>query len=634
MCGIGAIVHKQAGRVDALEPKLELMNKLQEHRGPDGAGLWCNDTQSVGLAHRRLSIIDIDGGTQPMEGTNGTILSYNGEVYNYKQLRREIHSYEFRTNSDSEAILASYEQWGDECPNHLRGMFSFAIWDPQRQLLFCARDRMGIKPLYYTEVDDVFYCASEVKALLPFLHDIEVEEKALKEYLHFQLYMEADTLFKGIKQLPAGHCLTLHNGKLCVHRYWNVQYSLDLDHTEHYFERRLQAALEDSVSSHLVSDVPVGSYVSGGIDSSAIATLAVREQNREMPLYCGRFNLGAAYDESPYAQLCADAVQCPLEIIDINADDFVNNLSKVVYHLDYPVAGPGSFSQYMVSASVAKTMKVVLGGQGGDEIFGGYTRYLIAYFEQSIKGAINGTKHNANYIVDYDSMVPNLKYLKSYIPLLQSLFSNNLFGDFAQRYYQLINRSQNASGAIRWEDLGSYEPYDSFLSIFNANNVSACSLFDRMTHFDFKTLLPALLQVEDRVSMAHGLESRVPLLDHSIVELAATVPAMIKFKAGKPKRLLIKAVKDLLPSKILEREDKMGFPTPFIHWAKGEAHDFIVDIFKSSAAQSRGYVDTNKLLHGIEHSSEFSRELWGLLCLELWHQIYIDRAQDYTTMCP
>ncbi len=293
----------------------------------------------------------------------------------------------------------------------------------------------------------------------------------------------------------------------------------------------------------------------------------------------GKFNYGPEYDESGYARAMANWCEFGLHEIEITASDFVENIRKVIYHLDYPVAGPGSFPQYMVSQCAARYRKVLLGGQGGDEIFGGYTRYLISYFEQCIKAAIDGDMHKGNFIVTYESIIPNLTALRNYKQLLQEFWREGLFDDMDRRYFRLINRAPLLKDEINWDFLGDYSPFETFRGMFNCHNVRKESYFDLMTHFDFKTLLPALLQVEDRVSMAHIWESRVPLLYHPLVEVAATIPSNIKFRNGDMKHIFKKAVRPFLPDVIANRQDKMGFPTPLTEWIKGEAHDFVFDVF-------------------------------------------------------
>ena len=631
MCGIAGVARLGSGPIAELPTALGAMNCLIAHRGPDGQGTWRHPSGRAGFTHRRLSIIDLVSGDQPMRDEAGNWIAYNGEVYNYIELRRELGVDGFRTTSDTEVILAAYRRWGQDCLDHLRGMFAFAIWDESRQALFCARDRFGIKPFYYATVGGNLYFASEIKALLPFLPDIETDLDGFKDYLSFQFCLGGKTLFKGVQELLPGHLLEVRDGTLSCRRYWEVYYQPDFSHTSRYFEERFSELLADSVRFHRRADVPVGAYISGGLDSSVVASLAAPEEGSNFVGFTGKFLQQPGYDESPYARALAEFRGFTLHELEITDRDFVANLERVVYHLDFPVAGPGSFPQYMVSQLAARHRKVLLGGQGGDEIFGGYTRYLVAYFEQCIKGAIEGTTHSGNFVVTYESIIPNLVALRNYKPMLQEFWREGLFDDLDRRYFRLINRAPTLGDEINWAALGAYDPFESFRSIFHGDNVGKESYFDSMTHFDFKTLLPALLQVEDRVSMAHGLESRVPFLDHPIVELAATVPANIKFENGNMKHVLRTAVRDLLPAAIYERTDKMGFPVPLHEWITqpGPVRDFVVDVFSSQAARSRELVDNRKTLAGLNQEKRFGRKAWGLLCLELWQRNFHDRPHVF-----
>ncbi|MBK9640612.1 MAG: asparagine synthase (glutamine-hydrolyzing) [Saprospiraceae bacterium] len=630
MCGIAGIYQKRILKKDhSFMQELQSMHELIKHRGPDGEGIWTSQDFKVGMCHRRLSIIDTsETGHQPMQALGGRFtITYNGEIYNYLELRNELKDcFQFKTQSDTEVILASYQKWGEGCVEHFRGMFAFVIWDADTKTLFAARDRFGIKPFYFHDNESRFYFGSECKAIFPYLNDKKVDLEGLKDYLAFQFCQEGKTLFEGIRELQPGHKLRLNDKGLSIERYWEVHYVPDFLHTSNYFEERLRDLLEDSVKYHLRSDVPVGAYVSGGLDSSAIASIASDLEGENFLGFTGKFSFSKDYDESSYARLLCDNKGFKLHEIDITDQDFINSINKVIYHLDYPVAGPGSFPQYMVSGLASKYRKVVLGGQGGDEIFGGYTRYLIAYFEQCIKAAIEGTDKSGNFIVTYESIIPNLISLRNYKPMLTEFWKEGLFEERDKRYFRLINRAPQLGDAIRWDLLGAYSPYESFKKIFEGDNVGKQSYFDQMTHFDFKTLLPALLQVEDRMSMANGLESRVPLLDHPIVELAATIPSNIKFENGDMKHIFKKMVTKYLPKEILERKDKMGFPTPLVEWSrKGPVKDFIFDTFNSTKALNRDFIDNKKVLQKIENESKFGRNLWGFLCLEIWHQEFFDK---------
>jgi len=631
VCGIAGAIDLAGRPIPELGRRLDVMNELQAHRGPDGQATWKHDRGHVGFAHRRLAIIDLSTGDQPMTDGRGSWLSYNGEMYNYIELRAEIGGAAFRTTSDTEVAIRAYQEWGPDCLKKFRGMFAFSLWDERTDTLFCARDRFGIKPFYYTVVDGVLYFASEIKALVPFLPAVETDVEGLKDYLCFQFCLGGKTLFKGVKELLPGHMLLVRDGKVTVSRYWEVYYQPDFHHTAAYFESAIQDLVAESVALHLRADVPVGAYLSGGLDSSIVASLAAEKEGSSFLSFTGRFGKDAAYDESDYARELAEWKGFQVLDIDIGADDFVKSMEKVIYHLDMPVAGPGSFPQYVVSQLAAKHRKVVLGGQGGDEIFGGYARYLVAYFEQCIKGAIEGTMQSGRFVVTYESIIPNLVALKNYKPMLQEFWRDGLFDDLDRRYFRLINRAPSLGDEINWAALGQYDPYETFRGIFHGTNVDHESYFDSMTHFDFKTLLPALLQVEDRVSMAHGLESRVPFLDHRIVELAATIPADIKFENGNMKHVLRTAMRSRLPARIADRQDKMGFPVPLHEWiaAPGAVRDFVRDIFSSRAARSRELIDNSRVLKRMDGESRFGRQIWGLLSLELWQRSFHDRAHEY-----
>ncbi len=633
MCGIAGIVSLDGTPIPGLERRLKVMSSLIAHRGPDGHGFWQAPDARCGFAHRRLAIIDLSPqGAQPMTGNNGSVITFNGEIYNYPELRDVLRQrWQFQSHSDTETILAAYERWGPQCVDHLRGMFSFAIWSDNT--FFAARDQFGIKPFYYAEVDGLLYFASEIKALLPFLPEIETDASALAEYLTFQYQISAQNLFRHVHALMPGHSLTIQNGRAVAARYWDVDYRADLDHTSRYFENKVAELMHESMDYHMRSDVPVGSYLSGGVDSSLVTALSSGSDKSARIGFHGKFLESPAYDESHHARSAAEHSGIAFQEVAITADDFRKNISKVIYHLDHPVAGPGSFPQYMVSELASRHVKVVLGGQGGDEVFGGYARYLVAYLEQSLKSAIDGTYNNGSYVVTPQSIIPNLTVLQEYKPLLQQFFAEGLFGEMDDRYFRLIDRSSDMQEEVNWNDLDMAGVVERYRSIFNSGrNVRKEAYFDSMTHFDFKCLLPALLQVEDRMSMAHGLEARVPFLDKPLVELAATIPAIIKFPGGRMKHLLRNFAAGYLPDNIINRRDKMGFPVPLKEWYAGELNEFVRDVFSSSSARHRPYLVNEAISRNFDRGSQFSRKTWGLLSLELWHQSFHDRAHQYRAM--
>jgi asparagine synthase (glutamine-hydrolysing) len=633
MCGIAGAVSLTRTRIRNLDRALGAMSELIAHRGPDGFGFWRAPDATCGLAHRRLAIIDLSAaGHQPMTAPNGTVITYNGEIYNYRELMDKLATgWHFRSRSDTETILAAFARSGTDCLRELRGMFAFALWDGER--LFAARDRFGIKPFYYAVVDDVFYFASEIKALLPLLPEIATEPDALAEYLTFQYTIGDRSLFKHVHQLLPGHALIVRNGAVRVFRYWDVHYDIDWDHRAGWFSNKMRGLLEDSVRVHLRSDVPVGAYISGGIDSSLIGSLAARQPTSARLGFHGKFTQFPGYDESHHARAVCDQNGIDLHEIEIEASDFRDNLAKVIYHLDQPVAGPGSFPQYMVSKLAAEHVKVVLGGQGGDEIFGGYARYLIAYLEQSLKAAIEGTYRNGNFVVTPQSIIPHLTVLQEYKPLIRQLFSKGLFGPLDERYFRLIDRSADMTDEVDWRQLDRAAVLERFKAIFNSErNVRKEAYFDSMTHYDFKCLLPALLQVEDRMSMAHGLESRVPLLDHAIVEFAASIPADVKFEGGQIKHFIKTTFGADLPRELRERRDKMGFPVPLKEWFSGELRDMVSDVFLTQKSRHREFFNSDAILANFEGVERFSRKVWGLMSLELWHQQFHDRQAEYRAL--
>ena len=342
------------------------MDRLIAHRGPDGHGSWISPDGSVGLTHRRLAIIDLTAAAaQPMHAPNGTVISYNGEIYNYRELRAaQADRWRFRSASDTEGILACYEAHGDGFLSQLRGMFAFALWDERKRRLIAARDRFGIKPFYYLLLDGVLYFASEAKALLPFLPSIETNSEALAEYLTFQYTIGDKTLFKHIHQLMPGHYLVAENGKVEVKRYWDVHYQIDWEHNAKYFEHRLRELLNESMALHLRADVPIGSYISGGINFSLMAVLAAKVDPRNRMGFHGRFTSHPGYDESNYAELAAEQSEAKLNVIDIEASDFTGRIRDVIWHIDFRSPDPARFRSLWCPNWLPGTSRWCLAGRG------------------------------------------------------------------------------------------------------------------------------------------------------------------------------------------------------------------------------------------------------------------------------
>jgi asparagine synthase (glutamine-hydrolysing) len=628
MCGIFGLISEQSLPEEVCDRFLSEGIAKISHRGPDGDGVWIDDKGQAALAHVRLAIIGLEDGQQPMQSPDGRyVITFNGEIYNYRELRDELGKPDFITSTDTEVLLKGFQKWGPRVLDKLKGMFSFAIWDKKEKELFLARDHFGIKPLYWFYLNNKFFFASEQKALIPFLDQITVDEFGLSDYFTYQFTVGTKTLFKKISQVKPGHYVKVRVGKNPIEvKYWDVEYNIDYEHTEKWFIERLRDLTDKSISLHLRADTEIGSYASGGIDSSLLSILASKKLDSTLKSYNGRF-LGEKYDESNYAKSIADRNNIDLNVVDINEDDFVDNIESIILHLDQPTAGPGSFPQFMVSKRASQDVKVVFGGQGGDELFGGYARYLVAYFEQCIRGALDGTLNSGNFLVTYESIIPNLRTLQGYKPMLREFWADGLFGDPKDRYWRLINRA-NTFGDIINAELYNYEAtYEEFSKIYMGPSMVKEAYFDSMTHFDFKTLLPALLTVEDRMSMAHGLEARVPLLDRELMEFSATIPADIKFMNGELKRLLKKAFQQEIPEAILQRKDKMGFPVPLNDWLRsgGRARQYVGDILGSQKAKTRYYLKAPLNLDDIlSGQGSFGRNLWALLCLELWHRQFID----------
>jgi asparagine synthase (glutamine-hydrolysing) len=625
MCGITGIVNLSGRPADARI--LEEMSAVIRHRGPDDEGILLEGP--VGLHHRRLSIIDLTTGHQPM--TSGPVsIVYNGEIYNYLELRQQLEGMGrvFVTRSDTEVILQSYLQWGPDCVRRFNGMFAFLLFDRANRQIMAARDHFGIKPLYVHQGPDGLVFGSEIKALLRH-PDIRasVDCEALKDYITFQFVLGDQTLFQGIRKIPPAHyiLIDLDTGSQRPVRYWEPAYQVDVSHTERWFIEQLRGLLEDSIRLQMRSDVPVGSYLSGGMDSSLITMLAARHATAGFKSFTGFFREGSEYDETVFAHEVAAACGADLHEIAPTAQEFMEFLPRLVYHMDEPVAGPGLFPQYMVTRRGAREVKVLLGGQGGDEVFGGYARYVVAYLEQVLKGAIFETNEEGEHIVSLKSILPNLPYLQAYVPMLSQFWRQGLFGPMDRRYFQLVDRLEGGLSLFTQEFRSSYdqEPvFHRFQSVFNRPNTP--SYYNRMTSFDLETSLPALLHVEDRVSMACSVESRVPLLDYRIVDLLASAPAGLKFRGGEMKYIMKEAVKDIVPPNILQRKDKMGFPVPLHLWAAGPCRDFFRDTLLSSRAAQRGIFEPAEVEKLMDYQRPFSRRLWGMLCLELWHREFID----------
>jgi len=632
MCGIVGLISTEKDKL-FLKTRLEIMKDLISHRGPDGEGTWLEKDANICLGHRRLAIIDTGHGHQPLQSQDGDlVIVFNGEIYNYIELREELinKGHPIISHSDTEVLIYAYREWGDDCLKHLLGMFAFAIWDRKKKRLFCARDRIGIKPFYYFWDRKNFAFASEIKSILASSFvKAEPNPQGLQDYITFQFCLGDKTMFKDIYKLEPGWFMVVQYGneELTINKsqYWDLNYSTDTVHDEKWFSSKLLELLENSVAIHLRSDVPLGAHLSGGLDSSTVASLAARTlSNGKINTFTGAFSDGIAYDETRYAKSLANSIAAEYNEVYIKGSEFPDIFPKLIYYMDEPAAGPGLVPQYYVSKLASEKVKVVLGGQGGDEIFIGYARYLIACLEKCILDSINGSFVGVNNGLNLNSITKNLTTLQSYIPMLKAFWKNGLFDTWDKRYFHLIDRREGSKDLYSDQLFNSdYSSFETFCKIFNRSGIS--SITDKMSYFDLKGSLPALLQVEDRTSMAASIESRVPLLDHRILEFIATVPEHIKFKNGDTKHLFKNVVKSILPKDIYERKDKMGFPTPLEKWVKNEAREFVLDTLLSNSARQRGIYNIQKLEHAIGNEPKFGRVVWGVLSLETWYKTFIDK---------
>lgn len=629
MCGINGFLSLNYNFISNKNQKLQIMNNLLLHRGPDFQGIW-DSLDFIGFGHTRLSIIDLSTeGNQPMIYNDYT-LTFNGEIYNYKEIRESLkNTWNFKTETDTEVIIALYSKYKSKCLDYLDGMFSFTLWDNKNKTLFAARDRIGIKPFYYMIQNNVFFFASEIKALIPFLdkEQLEVDTEALTEYLMFQYPISNKTLVKDVLLLEPGHFILIENSEISIQKYWAVDYTENNNNTEEEFIEQLKEKINHSVKIHLNSDVPISSYVSGGIDSSLIAILANNEGNIEK-LYHGKFSEHINYDESRYAKKVADELQKPIIVKDITCEEFKKNIRKIVYHMDYPSAGPGVFPQFIISKKVSEEFKVVLGGQGGDEIFCGYVRYLLPHLERCLEQAMDGNNENLHNFLE------SIETLKQYKPMLKNFWSNNLFESLDKRYLSLCDRSYSLNQIVIWDKLEKNSVEKNFLEKFNNSTIPDENIFNKMLKFDMENSLPALLHVEDRVSMACSLESRVPLLNHNLIELVGKIPEKIKVNPKNMKYLLKKTYENIIPHEILCRKDKMGFPVPLNDWIrKGELNTFFKEIIESLKNRKLGFLNiTNELIENLDNGDSFSRQYWILLNIELWYQEFYDRFNEFKNM--
>jgi asparagine synthase (glutamine-hydrolysing) len=629
MCGICG-KHSLGG----VRPE-EVRDMLQTiaHRGPDDEGVYVDGP--IGIGNRRLSIIDLSGGHQPMCNEDETIwISYNGEVYNYKQLRRELEAkgHVFRTLTDTEVIVHLYEELGERCVDRLSGMFAFAIWDGNRQKLVLARDRLGQKPLFYARDGEDLLFASEVKAILAVMKcKREIDYEALHHYLSLRFIPPPRTMLRHIRKLPPAHILVYQAGEIRVSRYWDLSFREKLDLSETELLETLGERLIRAVDSHMVADVPIGAFLSGGMDSSMIVAIMARDLRASFET----FAIGVEeqdFNELPYAKMVADRYNtCHFE--ERVEADIMRSLPRVIWHLDEP-SDPIAVCQFYAAELAARHVSVVLGGDGGDELFAGFDRYLgvglidaYALIPAFIRRKLVGPLLAA---------MPDSFTYKSTTQKLRWMHQLSLRPDGGQRYaeatcfFRFSHRDKRALfGDGLWDEVGHLNSTDCIAEPFEA--ADADDPLDRMLYADFVTRLPEhSLMLTDRMTMAHGLEARSPYLDHELVEFMARFPSHLKIRNRQLKCALRKLAVDYLPEPIVNRP-KQGFMFPVAYWFRDELHSFLEQFLLNSFFVREGFFERGSVLRLLQDHRRNRMDnhvrLWMLLSLEVWYQIFIQQRE-------
>ena len=630
MCGIAGIVASDAlDQTDAL--RAASMRDVLAHRGPDDAGLYVD--ARAALAHRRLSIVDLAAGHQPLSNEDGSVwVVFNGEIYNHQAVRGQLEAagHSYRTRSDTETIVHAYEEWGDACVERFRGMFAFGLWDASRRRLLLVRDRLGIKPLYWALAGGRILFGSEIKSILESgLIRPEANEELLPELLSTRYISGSETLFRGIHRLMPGHMLVFEDGGVTIRCYWDVPVGQDTDHmrlSDREAVERFGALLEESVRLRLMADVPLGMFLSGGLDSSAIAALMARMIDRPLQTFSVAFK-DRAFSELDYARQVSTAIGADAHEIVIDEHDFFGALPRLIWHEDEPLAHPSSVPLYFVSALAREHVKVVLTGEGSDELLAGYGKYP--------RGIINWRAAAAYGVVP----APLRKWIAAHVVTALP----RMAGRYARRSFLAMPRTpeamffdtfaavglerQHALLAERFAGLATAErAYGPSRAYFDAPN-GGSTLLDRLLYTDIKTYLVELLMKQDQMSMAASIESRVPFLDHRLVEFVAGLRPGLKLRGLTTKWLLRQSVRGILPREILTRR-KMGFPVPFGLWMRGPHAALARDVLLDRRSRERGIIDpaaVERLLQAhVAGETEGGDAIWSLLNLELWYRTFID----------
>jgi asparagine synthase (glutamine-hydrolysing) len=626
MCGIAGFVESSGTAaplgLDASRALAHQMCEVIRHRGPDDEGVWVD--RGVALGMRRLSIIDLSTGHQPIHNEDRTVwVVFNGEIYNFRELRAELesHGHTFYTSTDTEVIVHAYEQWGRDAIPRLRGMFGLAIWDTRSRTLLAARDRIGIKPLHYAVAGGRLYFGSEIKSLLcaPDLPR-ELDLDALNHYLSF-LYTPRDgSIFRTIRKLPPGHLLTWRDGAMDIEQFWQMPAAETFAGSEAEAVQALRAVLADAVRSHLVSDVPLGAFLSGGVDSSLVVGLMAETSGARVKTFSIGFD-EPAFDEVEHARRVADHFGTDHHEFVVKPDA-VGIIDRLVAHFDEPFGDPSAIPTWYVSEMARRHVTVVLSGDGGDELFGGYDRYVpdprVVAFDRYSPRAVRRAA-----AIAAARLPPGARGRQ---------FLRHVTRDAHGRYLDAVgfftadDKPRLLSEDVRRQIAGP-SPEETLVRHFE--RYAALPWASQMMRFDAETYLPEdVLTKVDRMSMAHSLESRVPLLDNAVVQFAATLPSSFKIKDGRRKHILKEVAATLLPGDILNRK-KQGFGVPLGVWFRGDLRDLTHDLLLSPRARQRGYFVPSTIDRVVGEHMAGTRDhgfrLWQLLMFEMWHRRLLDR---------
>ncbi len=630
MCGICGVFHFGEERT-AERGIVQSMNRQIAHRGPDDEGMFFDG--GVGIAMRRLSIIDLKTGHQPLSNEDGSVwIVYNGEIYNHAELRERMiaRGQTYRTKSDTETIVHLYDEYGRDCVQHLRGMFAFVIWDKRRRILFGARDRLGIKPFYYCLQSGTFLFGSEIKAILDYPNvEPEFNASVLPEYLAFGYIAGEDTFFSGIRKLAPGHTLELNEaGEVNIRRYWDLSVEDDPDpRPRSYYVQRYRELLEEAVSTHLMSDVPLGVFLSGGLDSSAVAALTAKMRREPIQTFSVGYS-EQQYSELPWAQEVSRHIGSQHHEVKITRQQFFDTLPTVIWHEDEPVCWTSSVALYHVAKLAREQVVVVLTGEGSDETLAGYTRYpwtvwnarMDSLYRATTPSALRSWVRNA---IQSGRLSAILRRKLEHTCLGRdgaswpSFFFDNFYSAFAaDEQHELLSNGLREQTASTYS--GSMAPWDR----------SSGNLLKRLLYTDINTYLVELLMKQDQMSMAASLESRVPFLDHVLVEFAASIPARYATRGLEGKEILKSAVTDVLPRSIIYRK-KMGFPTPWAGWLIGQQLQDLEDLLLEPRSRARNLFRPEAVRRIFaEHRSgvrDNANRIWRLVNLELWFRIFIEQ---------